>query len=89
MVEDDKKVILKDYLRKNKINKGDNFNTWFNEQFEKGRVLNEEQERGYGDWLRSNEDVDEEVKISHAQMGEEIEKMEGEQQQQLRQKGGT
>jgi hypothetical protein len=74
VVEDDKKVILKDYLRKNKINKGDNFNTWFNEQFEKGRVLNEEQERGYGDWLRSNEDVDEEVKISHAQMGEEIEK---------------
>lgn len=74
VVEDDKKVILKDYLRKNKINKGDNFNTWFNEQFEKGRVINEEQERGYGDWLRSNEDVDEEVKISHSQIGEEIEK---------------
>jgi len=74
IMEDDRKLILKEYLSNNKISKGENFNTWFNEQFEKGRIVNEEDGGGYGDWLRSNEDIDEEVKISHAQIGEEMEK---------------
>lgn len=49
-----------------------NFNKWFNEQFEKHRM--EEDNSGYGDWLRSNEDLEEERRITHAQLGEEIEK---------------
>ena len=74
VVDDDRKLLLKEFLNENKINKGENFNTWFNEQFEKGRIVNDEDGGGYGDWLRSNEDVDEEVKISHAQIGVEMEK---------------
>jgi hypothetical protein len=34
----------------------------------------EEDSGGYGDWLRSNEDIEEERKITHAQLGEEMEK---------------
>ena len=33
-----------------------NFNKWFNEQFEKHR-LEDPVERGYGDWLKSDEDI--------------------------------
>lgn len=36
----------------------DNFNEWFNEQFEKTRLKTEEEENGYGNWLISNEDCD-------------------------------
>ncbi len=53
---------------------GKNFNKWFNEQFEKNKIQNEEETNGYGEWLKSNEDVDDEKRISYTQMGEEIEK---------------
>jgi hypothetical protein len=52
--------------------KSKKFNKWFNEQFEKHRM--EEDSGGYGDWLRSNEDLEEERRITHAQLGEEMEK---------------
>ncbi len=35
-----------------------NFNKIFNELFEKNRIEDEEMENGYGDWLKSNEDID-------------------------------
>ena len=35
-----------------------NFNKWFNEMFETERLKNEFTETGYGDWLISNEDID-------------------------------
>lgn len=69
-----KKEKLSDFLSTNKIEKGENFNKWFNEQFEKNKIHNDEETSGYGDWLKSNEDIDEEKKISYTQMGEEIEK---------------
>ena len=50
-----------------------NFNTWFNDQFEKNKSENE-YEKGYGDWLSSNEDIEPEKKISLSQMGDEINK---------------
>lgn len=34
------------------------FNKWFNEQFEKTRVANESDAKGYGDWLKSDEDIE-------------------------------
>lgn len=37
-------------------------------------MSNDEETNGYGDWLKSNEDIDEDKKISYTQMGEEIEK---------------
>ena len=35
--------------------KGKEFNTWFNEEFEKHRIRDEEEEYGYGEWLKSEE----------------------------------
>jgi hypothetical protein len=70
----DKKITLKEFLSTNKIEKGENFNKWFNTQFEKNKIQSEEETNGYGDWLKSDEDIDEEKKISYTQMGEEIEK---------------
>jgi hypothetical protein len=74
-----KKNVLDDFFQSNNIKvetgettKSKNFNKWFNEQFEKHRV--EEDSGGYGDWLRSNEDLEEERRITHAQLGEEMEK---------------
>jgi hypothetical protein len=69
-----KKGTLKEFLSTNKIEKGENFNKWFNTQFEKNKIQSEEETNGYGDWLKSDEDIDEEKKISYTQMGEEIEK---------------
>lgn len=69
-----KKENLTTFLSSNKIDKGENFNKWFNEQFEKNKIQNDEEINGYGEWLKSNEDIDEEKKISYTQMGEEIEK---------------
>lgn len=67
-----KKTVLDKFFEAEKAEKGKNFNKWFNEQFEKHKM--EEDSGGYGDWLRSNEDVDEERRITHAQLGEEMEK---------------
>ena len=69
-----KKGSLKDFLSINKIDKGEKFNKWFNDLFEKNKIQNDEEISGYGDWLKSNEDIDEDKKISYTQMGEEIEK---------------
>lgn len=42
-----------------KIKKNDNFNVWFNKMFEDvAKLKNEEQNSGYGDWLKSNEDLE-------------------------------
>ena len=73
-LSEDKKDILNGFLSSNKMEKGKNFNKWFNEQFEKNKIQSEEESNGYGDWLKSDEDMDEEKKISYTQMGEEIEK---------------
>jgi len=36
----------------------DEFNRWFNQTFEQNRLHDEEQDSGYGDWLKSNDDAD-------------------------------
>lgn len=69
-----KKDKLSDFLSSNHLKEGKNFNKWFNEQFEKNKIQSEEETNGYGEWLKSNEDVDDEKRISYTQIGEEIEK---------------
>jgi hypothetical protein len=34
----------------------DEFNRWFNQTFEQNKLYDEEQDSGYGDWLKSNDD---------------------------------
>ena len=49
----------------------------FNEQFEKTRLKTEEEERGYGSWLNSNEDLEDEIEgqvKSVADMAKEIDR---------------
>jgi len=62
----------KNILDNNKIKQSDNFNKWFNEQFEKYNVKTEE--HGYGNWLISNEDIEENKQIPQNLIGSEIEK---------------
>lgn len=69
-LSNNQKKILNSHISEEK-KKGKEFNSWFNEQFEKHRL---EEMEGYGDWLRSNEDVDEERTIAYSQLGEEMEK---------------
>jgi hypothetical protein len=69
----EKKKILDDFLEKEKKSEKA-FNTWFNEQFEKNKVEREEETHGYGNWLKSDEDLEDEKPISMTQLGEEIER---------------
>ena len=70
-LDDSKKKILDTHLSKKYI-KAD-FNKWFNEEFEKNNTKREEETAGYGDWLTSNEGVEQEKRIHLSEMGNEIE----------------
>lgn len=53
--DESNKTVLDNMFKKNKQFKNpDNFNSWFNEAFQKHRVDNP-QESGYGEWLKSND----------------------------------
>ena len=47
--------IINSLKKKNKFNNKE-FNTWFNELFEKVKLENDYESGGYGDWLKSNDD---------------------------------
>jgi hypothetical protein len=51
--EEEEKELLMD-----KIKSQPNFNKVFNELFEKHNIKGKDEECGYGDWLKSNEDID-------------------------------
>lgn len=71
--EDNNKELVKQ-LRENKTLDPSNFNKWFNNLFEKIKISNEYEEGGYGDWLKSENDVDE-TKINNLNaMNEAIER---------------
>ena len=72
--ESEKNKMIDTYLSKEKINNSKKFNKWFNEQFEQNKMNREDETAGYGDWLKSNEDVDDFQNISQSQLGEEIER---------------
>ena len=56
----------------------DEFNRWFNQTFEQNRLHDEEQDSGYGDWLKSNDDADADADLgegsSWAQRMEQLER---------------
>ena len=70
----EKNASIDTFLSKEKINNSKKFNKWFNEQFEQNKMEREDDATGYGDWLKSNEDVEDFQNISQAQLGEEIER---------------
>ena len=56
--DDDNKeqLLLDNYLKINNLSQDKKkFNKWFNEQFVKLKVSNEDETHGYGDWLKSEE----------------------------------
>lgn len=56
--DDNKKNILDNFFDKNKnLKDSKNFNTWFNNEFDKTKIKTEEEETGYGDWFKSNDDI--------------------------------
>ena len=65
--------ILDGYLKKEKITEPDQFNKWFNEQFEKTKVERDEETQGYGNWLKSDNDLGEFKNVSFTQMEREFE----------------
>lgn len=70
----EKKEILNNYLEKNGMKKTENFNKWFNKYFDKNRIKSDQYEHGYGDWLKSEEDIEEQQNISQSQLAEEMER---------------
>jgi hypothetical protein len=77
--EEDKKKILDNLFKsdntKIKFKTNSDFNNWFNEQFEKNKIYNENEESGYGDWLKTNEGIDEiNPNVSAATMKNEFDK---------------
>ena len=45
------------------------FNKWFNEQFEKVKVNDEENDSGYGKWIKDNEVSETNERISLSEFG--------------------
>lgn len=77
--ETDKKKILDNFFKsdntKTKFKTSRDFNNWFNEQFEKNKIYNENEETGYGDWLKTNEGLDDvNPNVSAATMKTEFDK---------------
>ena len=64
--DEDKEALLRD------ISKKKNFNKMFNKLFEQNRIQNEASESGYGDWLKSEEDIDTR-KTTRAEMNDAFE----------------
>ena len=59
-----KKKALSLFFQQNKqFQKPAQFNEWFNKEFEKNKMGNEVDEKGYGDWLKSDEDVEPEMNL--------------------------
>lgn len=50
----------------------EDYNHWFNKTFEKMKLKDEIEETGYGDWLKSNEDIVDETIANTSQMNEYI-----------------
>ena len=83
----DNAIALNNLFEQNKdLKKTSNFNEWFNEQFEKHKIEGESQS-GYGDWLKSDENVENITKINQSNLSSEIEKRKKQQQSLTEYKG--
>ena len=67
--ENEQSIIIDGAIKK--MNQKD-YNSWFNETFDKMKMKDESEEHGYGDWLKSNEDIVDETISSTGQMNEYI-----------------
>lgn len=74
--DDEKRELLDQMFQSNEQLKNKNhFNKWFNEQFERNKLSSEREEKGYEDWLRSNEDNEDSFKnVTMENMGNVFEK---------------
>ena len=74
--KDDNKVILDNLFQKNnKLKDANNFNKWFNQEFEKHKIIGQDDlENGYGDWIKSEEDMYKSNIVSQSDMHIEFEK---------------
>ena len=60
--DEDKNEILDQFFQKHQtLQDPKYFNAWFNEQFDKTHIQNEDLRKGYGDYLESEEDVEPET----------------------------
>jgi curved DNA-binding protein CbpA len=66
-------VLDKVFDSKKELKDSKNFNSWFNEQFDKHK-LEDVNENGYGGWLRSDEDIVYTPNVTKANMASEMEK---------------
>lgn len=73
--DEDKNALLDHFFDSNEnFKKSSNFNRWFNEQFERNKLSNESEEKGYGDWLKTDEDIEGDKNVSMAEMKQEFDK---------------
>jgi hypothetical protein len=70
----DNEILLDTIFEKNKtLKEPKNFNNWFNSQFEKHK-LEDSTETGYGNWLKSDEDIVYIPNVNKTNMASEMEK---------------
>ena len=53
-VDQNNKLLIQSLLKKDKLE----FNKWFNEAFDKINIIDDERKMGYGDWFKSEQDID-------------------------------
>ena len=71
----EKNVLLDQFFESNEKFKNSNkFNDWFNKEFEKNKLSNEAEIKGYGDWLKTDEDIEPIKNVSMATMKHEFDK---------------
>jgi hypothetical protein len=67
--------LLDDFFDSNKKFKNTkDFNRWFNEQFERNKVSSEQEEKGYGEWFKSGEDMEDTTCSNMSMMKQEFDK---------------
>jgi hypothetical protein len=71
----EKNVLLDQFFESNdKFKNSHKFNDWFNKEFEKNKLSNEAEIKGYGDWLKTDEDIEPIKNVSMATMKHEFDK---------------
>ena len=71
----EKTVLLDQFFESNdKFKNSTKFNDWFNKEFEKNKLSNEAEIKGYGDWLKTDEDIEPIKNVSMASMKHEFDK---------------
>lgn len=73
--ESNKTVLDTMFETKKELKDPKNFNSWFNEKFEKHRLEDDDTNKGYGDWLKSDEGIYENNdNVTQSNMNEAFEK---------------